>query len=249
MVEAVWRPCPIKIAGTGATRRAATTANSAMMTAAAAARAGPPMRAATEPGAAAAANAGPSATMADSAARAISRYSDLRVPNHGIAARLKNSAPTMAPTVFAAYTRPTTRPPSAAPRTTAPIASGKLAPQSSAAGRIAQKQRARSVWKRYHAPPPIEGLIGQYGSDAVRFHAVQAMAATSSSCAYPRARTGSLVRRSMPDPTPLPTEMPHRNTPRMIEKVYVVAPISSVKSRVQTTSAPSAVIPDRPMIR
>jgi hypothetical protein len=41
---------------------------------------------------------------------------------------------------------------------------------------------------------------------------------------------------------------PIRNTARISENVYTVAPNSSERIRVQITSAASAVIPDRPIV-
>src|SRR5690554_6741089 len=55
---------------------------------------------------------------ADRAAVTISTWCDTRVPRRGINTRLKASEPTIAPTVFAAYTRPTRRPESQSGRAT-----------------------------------------------------------------------------------------------------------------------------------
>ena len=49
------------------------------------------------------------------------------------------------------------------------------------------------------------------------------------------------------EPTPLPIPSPIRNTARMIENVYTVAPRISDKILVQITSAPNADMPDRAM--
>ena len=52
------------------------------------------------------------------------------------------------------------------------------------------------------------------------------------------------VRRTTRAPAALPKPRPTRNTARISEKVYVVAPNSSESRRVQVTSAPSAVKPE-----
>ncbi len=93
----------------------------------------------------------------------------------------------------------------------------------------------------------IDGLIGQYGSDSVSMYAVQAMAAHSSIWHQPSARRGRAVRAAIDDPMLLPMPSPRRNTARISEKVYTVAPKSSESVRVQITSAPSAVRPERPI--
>src|SRR2546430_1905940 len=84
-----------------------------------------------------------------------------RVPTQPIRTVLNPAAPTIAPTVLAAYTPPTSRPGSW-PRAAAASASGKLAPHSTAAGSTAQVQRIRSSWKLYHGLGDRSGLIGQY---------------------------------------------------------------------------------------
>src|SRR3954452_16103371 len=61
-------------------------------------------------------------------------------PIAGIIQRLTASAPTMPPTVLAAYTVPAVRPESSRRRAAAAQASGKLAPQKRVAGMIAQRQ-------------------------------------------------------------------------------------------------------------
>src|ERR1700687_3174705 len=93
----------------------------------------------------------------------------------------------------------------------------------------------------------MDGLIGQYGSDLLRMTAVQAMAAHSSSWHHARAMRGRASPRPSAEPRLLPMPMPVRNTARMSENVYVVAPNSSDSVRVQRTSAASAVSPDSPM--
>src|SRR6266404_3415834 len=59
------------------------------------------------------------------------------------------------------------------------------------------------------------------------------------------AMRGLGIWRDRYDPTPLPSPSPTRNTARMIEKVYTVAPSIRDSKRVQITSAPSAHIPDK----
>jgi hypothetical protein len=66
------------------------------------------------------------------------------VPTHGMTSVLNPIAPTIAPSVFAAYTPPTSRPGSWPRSAAAAKASGKLAPHNSAGGKIAQVQRNRS---------------------------------------------------------------------------------------------------------
>ena len=60
---------------------------------------------------------------------------------------------------------------------------------------------------------------------------------------------GCLTLRPSIEPTLLPMPSPNRNTARMSENVYVVAPKSNERSRVQMTSAASAVKPDNAMTR
>src|SRR5579864_5753578 len=75
--------------------------------------------------------------------------------------------------------------------------------------------------------------------------AVQAIAAHSSNWHHARAMRGRASPRAEPKLLPMP--IPVRNTARMSENVYVVAPNSSDRVRVQRTSAASAVSPDSPM--
>src|SRR5262249_60877598 len=49
----------------------------------------------------------------------------------------------------------------------------------------------------------------------------------------------------MLEPIALPIQRPIKNTARIMENAYVVAPNRSESSRVHTTSAPSAVRPER----
>ena len=74
--------------------------------------------------------------------------------------------------------------------------------------------------------------------------AVQAIAAASNIWQIPKAIRGDIVPRARNDPTLLPIPSPTRNTAKMIENVYTVPPSISETSRVQTTSAPSADMPD-----
>src|ERR1043166_4538832 len=86
-------------------------------------------------------------------------------PIHATSSRLAPSERTIAPTVLAAYTPPTSRAGSWPRAATAASASGKLAPQRIAAGRTANIARTRSTWKLIHGFCTADGLIGQYGSD------------------------------------------------------------------------------------
>ncbi len=93
----------------------------------------------------------------------------------------------------------------------------------------------------------IDALIGQYGSDAMSMYALQAMAPTLSIWHQPRASRGRATVRAISAPRLLPIPRPMRNTPRMIENVYVLAPNSRLSSRVQITSAASAQKPESAM--
>src|SRR4051812_45757517 len=79
-------------------------------------------------------------------------------------------------------------------------------------------------------------------------YAAQAIPAVSRSWLHASARRGVFVR-AMNDPALLPNPRPMRKTARMIENVYTDAPSISDSVRVHTTSAPSAVSPDRPIAR
>ena len=73
------------------------------------------------------------------------------------------------------------------------------------------------------------------------------MQAQSASWHQPSAARGRATRDAMADPIVLPMPRPNRNTARISENVYVVAPKSSESRRVQITSAASAVNPDSAM--
>ena len=92
------------------------------------------------------------------------------------------------------------------------------------------------------------GLIGQYGRLRATMAAVQAMAAARHNWLQPSQKRGRGVPRAATDPALLPIPNPSRNTDRMIENVYTVAPSISESRRVQITSAPSAVSPDKAMV-
>src|SRR2546430_10936996 len=96
------------------------------------------------------------------------------LPRHMIRT-LAPSDPTIAPTVFAAYTPPTSRAGSWPGSATDASASGKLAPHRIAPGSTAQRHRTKSSWKLNHASVVIDGLTGQYGSDWVSMYAVHAI--------------------------------------------------------------------------
>jgi hypothetical protein len=77
----------------------------------------------------------------------------------------------MAPTVFAAYTPPTSLAESCPRLATAARASGKLAPQRMAPGSMTQSARTMSSWilklRLASFVAFSEGLIGQNGSDSI----------------------------------------------------------------------------------
>ena len=79
--------------------------------------------------------------------------------------------------------------------------------------------------------------------------AVQAMAAVRSHWQAPSATRADAARRARNAPRLLPIPRPIRNTARIKEKVYTVPPSNSESRRVQTTSAPSADIPERAIAR
>src|SRR5262252_8312130 len=110
-----------------------------------------------------------------------------------------------------------------------------------AAGSTANIARTTSTWKLIHGFCTADGLIGQYGSDWLTTYAVQAMHAHSASWHQPSASRGRATRDAIADPTVLPMPRPKRNTARISENVYVVAPKSSDRRRVHTTSEASAV--------
>ena len=91
-------------------------------------------------------------------------------------------------------------------------------------------------------------FTGQNGTESDSMYAVHATAPASSNWQIPMATRGRTEPRSMADADTLPIPMPTRNTARMMENVYTVAPSSRPSSRVQTTSAPSAVAPLMAMV-
>src|SRR5262249_28774732 len=95
----------------------------------------------------------------------------------------------------------------------------------------------------------IDGLIGQYGSESVTMYDVHAKHAQSINWQKPSATRGRFKPRAIADPRLLPIPRPTRNTARIIENVYVVAPKMSERFRVQITSAASAVRPDNAVTR
>ena len=96
-----------------------------------------------------------------------------------------------------------------------------------------------------HGSVEMEGLMGQYGSESVRACAVQAIATHKRSWHEASVRRGRMRFRAAAEPMLLPMPRPIRNAGRISENVYTVAPKSSESIRVQMTSAPSAVIPER----
>src|SRR5262245_49674084 len=113
-----------------------------------------------------------------------------------------------------------------------------------AAGSTAKSARMLSTCRLIHGSETADGLIGQYGSDRLSTYAVHAIAAHNSTGHHPSATRGLAIRDAIADPTLLPIPRPKRNTARISENVYVVAPKSRERSRVQMTSAASAVKPD-----
>src|SRR5262245_18629854 len=110
---------------------------------------------------------GSSMSSADSADTMSDDCSAWELPIHGTRTKLVAIEPTMAPTVFAAYTPPASRAASCSVDATLASASGKLAPHSIAPGRTTHRQRTRSNWYVYQGVVTSDGLIGQYGSDSV----------------------------------------------------------------------------------
>ena len=153
MNVAIWRPYAIRSGGTGATVAAAITASTTAAISA-------PIRRAP-PSGASAGDLHTSMTTAPIADMPIIHRCASRVPTPGMISRLNARAPTIAPTVLAAYTLPTTRPGSWARDATALSARGKLAPQKNAAGTIEMTARRRSIWKLNHGPAASAGSIGQ----------------------------------------------------------------------------------------
>src|SRR5215471_18018489 len=127
--------------------------------------------------------------------------------------------------------RPTTTPVSALVLASVPsragvaaaIASGKLAPQSTAAGSIVNNARARSIWKLNHADAS-DGSTGQYGSCCAAIHAPYAIVNARENWTQPSVVRALEVFRTTADPIALPMPSPTRNTATMMENAYVVAP-------------------------
>ena len=105
--------------------------------------------------------------------------------------------------------------------------------------------RIKSSWNMNVGLIAIEGLIGQYGSELPVAYAAHASVTHSRSWHQPSTTRGCATRRASSAPTVLPMPRPTRNTARINEKVYAVAPNKSDSSRVHTTSAPSADMPDK----
>src|SRR5262245_39301438 len=98
-------------------------------------------------------------------------------------------------------------------------ASGKLAPHSSAAGRIAQRQRTTSIWNVYHGLVESSGFTGHQGRELASCHADHAIAAAKAIWLHPSNARGCQAPRASIAPTLDPTASPTRKTARMIEKV------------------------------
>ena len=170
---------------------------------------------------------------------------DVCVPSQAMISRLPNSAPTIPPIVFAAYTRADET------RRILLVAADRRererearAPQH-AAGSTTHRQRTRSIWnvdvgvaRQTRADRPVRKHVASSSTPPTR------CAAVSSSWQTPSAKRGFFAVRAMTEPTLLPIPSPTRNAARMSENVYVVAPSRSDSSRVHTASAASAVAPD-----
>ena len=89
-----------------------------------------------------------------------------------------------------------------------------------------------SSWKVYQGLVEREGLIGQFGSELVIIHATQAAVAANNIWQKPSNSRGRVVVRDKNEPALLPIPSPIRNTARMIENVYTVAPNISDNKRV-----------------
>jgi len=83
--------------------------------------------------------------------------------------------------------------------------------------------------------------------DIAIMYAPHAVPNARRSCSHPSVARGCLESRASQEPTTLPTPSPARNTPRMIENAYVVAPNIKDSRRVHTTSEPRAVRPESAM--
>ena len=191
---------------------------------------------------------GRSISSAEVAATAIMNCWVCWLPTQATSAPAPN-APMMAPSVFAANSRPTTCAWSPPKRATAASASGKLAPQRMAPGSTVQRQRAMSNWKLNHGLVEMDGSIGQYGIEVPIMMPAHATAAHTPAWHQPSAVAGRARLRASADPTLLPMPRPSRNPARMRENVYVVPPKSSESRRVHTTSAESAVNPESAIAR
>ena len=104
--------------------------------------------------------------------------------------RLAPSDPTIAPTVLAAYTPPTSRAGSWPRAATDARARGKLAPQRIAAGKTVHSDRTISNCIVNIAVFEIDGSMGQYGSDSVSIYAAHAIAAHSRTWHHANATRG-----------------------------------------------------------
>src|SRR5580658_7504050 len=85
------------------------------------------------------------------------------VPTHGIRTMLNPTAPKIAPTVFAAYTSPTSAPLSCSLVAADASANGKLNPHSSAGGRIANRHIIKSTRNSRQGFVTARGLNGHDG--------------------------------------------------------------------------------------
>src|SRR6202521_2749301 len=126
-------------------------------------------------------------------------------------------------------------------------AKGKLAPHRKAAGRMAQSARRRSSSKATQGPLDGDGWIGPYGRTWMAC-AAQAIARVNITWHQPNISRGCARREALNAAAQLPIPIPTRNTARMMENVYTVAPSISDTRRVQITSAPSAQHPDSAMV-
>src|SRR5687768_1722014 len=134
------------------------------------------------------------------------------VPNVARANRLAIIAPKIAPTVFAAYTAPTSFPGSWSFCEMDASASGKLMPHRNAPGSTTQRARMKSIWNVAMELGARAGFTGQSGSAVTCEYAAHASATTRSSCVRPRAWRGFFTLFASAAPALLPAPSPVRRS-------------------------------------
>src|SRR6185436_12788775 len=93
------------------------------------------------------------------------------------------------------------------------------------AGSTAQRLRTRSTWKVNQGLLDRIGFTGQYGMESASMNAVQPTPAAARNWQTPRATRGLAMDRAISAPALLPIPNPTKNTARITENVYTVAPI------------------------